>query len=536
MLLFVAVNSSYVHTNIAVRYFYHLCKDKAECSFVEYNINQDFHYVLYDILQYKPSILALSVYIWNRKYIEKITEAVKKIDENIQIIVGGPEVWFDDKKDWPFVDYIVKGEGEYLFLDLCKTHTLNALKDNYPLFELDKLPFAYSSEKIIENKIYYYEASRGCPFKCSYCLSSLDKPIRYSSIDKVFDELSYLFSKKVKLIKFVDRTFNIDIDRCINIIEFCKKNASDTQVHFEIDPTLLCDDIILALNNSKKNLFRLEIGLQSFHPITLQAIGRNFDFEKIDRNLKHLIEKGNCIVHLDLIAGLPFEDYKTFLRSLDKTIYYFPDEIQLGFLKMLKGTRIKEEDEKYNYKYLNNPPYEILSNEFMNFLDIFKLKKIEALIDKLYNQNLLKNTLKYILRKTNPSKFLEKLSDEIDISQNIRMLILSLYEYISKQKVIDNEILINLFRYDIVSKLSEEYLPEEIRYNKEEKQAMKNAIYNYSDFQDLNLNHAKEILRRYKYGFFTIDVEELIFKDQTIFNNNVCIFLKDNIIKMYISF
>jgi len=510
MILLVAINSKYVHTNLAVRYLYQLCKENYPCDYIEFNINQPLQDVLYEILSKKPEYVAISTYIWNRSYVEKLVEGLKKAQKSIKIILGGPEVYFDSLEEWKFVDFIIRGEGEYSFLDLCEHIAAGReyIQKEYPPFDLSKLPFAYKEENLDQSRIYYYESSRGCPFRCSYCLSSIEKGVRFAPLEKVFEELDYLFEKQVRLIKFVDRTFNANKERAIKIIEFCKQKSQATQVHFEIDPTLLDNDIISAINNSKDNLFRLEIGLQSFNPQTLDAIDRFYDIDRIDKNLKKLMENKKAIVHLDLIAGLPFEDFLSFKKSLDKTLLYFADEVQLGFLKMLKGTKIRNEATKYNYEFFKDPPYEVISNSFISFEEIYKLKKIEDLVDKVYNRQYLYYTLRYIFKKVSPSEFFEKLSSKVDSSLNTREFVKELYRAVKDDFVLDKTILKNLFRFDILRRFPEEFLPEELAVSKEEKERIKQAIYQATEYQALG--EPKEIIRRSRACIFEFDIERFI--------------------------
>jgi len=533
MILLVAINSKYVHTNLAVRYLYQLCKENYPCEYIEFNINQPLQDVLYEILSKKPEYVAISTYIWNRSYVEKLVEGLKKAQKSIKIILGGPEVYFDSLEEWKFVDSIIRGEGEYPFLDLCEHIAVGRqyTQKEYPPFDLSKLPFAYKDEKLDTSRIYYYESSRGCPFRCSYCLSSIEKGVRFMPLEKVFEELDYLFKKQVRLIKFVDRTFNANKERAIKIIEFCKQKSQTTQIHFEIDPTLLDNDIISAINNSKDDLFRLEIGIQSFNPQTLDAIDRFYDIDKIDKNLKKLMENKKAIVHLDLIAGLPYEDFLSFKRSLDKTILYFADEVQLGFLKMLKGTKIREEAAKYNYEFFKDPPYEVISNSFISFEEIYELKKIEDLIDKVYNRQYLYFTLRYIFQKISPSEFFEKLSSKVNSNLNTREFIKELYIAIKENFDFDKAVFDNLFRFDILRRFPEEFLPEELAVSKEEKEKIKQAIYRVSpEYQDIG--EPKEIIRRSRACIFGFDIERFI-EDNKIENGDfLYIFFEEKVKKI----
>ncbi|MBC7321458.1 DUF4080 domain-containing protein [bacterium] len=507
MLLFLAINAKYIHTNIAIRYFYHLCKDLYPCKFLEFNINQELSDVLFRIVEEKPKYIAISVYIWNALYVKRLIEGLKKVLKDVKIILGGPEVYFDTQKDWQDADIIVSGEGEQFFIDFC--NAISKGKEfnvkSYKYFDMEKLPFPYKDEKIDANKVYYYETSRGCPFKCSYCLSSLDKQVRFAPLEKVFDDIKYLFDRGARLLKFVDRTFNIDKERAIEIIEFCKKYSKETQVHLEIEPSLLDDDVISALNTTKNGLFRLEIGIQSFKSDTLKAIGRGFvDLGKVDKNIKKLIEGGKCFLHLDLIAGLPYEGFEEFKNSLDKTILYFADEVQLGFLKLLKGTRIRDEAKNYDYQYYSFPPYEVISNRFISYSEIYRLKQMETLVERLYNRKNLFWTLRYIFKRYSPSDIFEKLSYEVDCRKNVKDFLSDLYRTIVRFNFIeDPNILKNLFRFDVLNIYPEDYLPEGLTFSREEKGIIK----------AFKRTQPREMFKNAKIGLFHFDIEELIKKD-----------------------
>lgn len=507
MLLFLAINAKYIHTNIAIRYFYHLCRDIYPCKFLEFNINQELNEVLSKIVEENPKYVAISVYIWNASYVKRLIEGIKKVLKDVKIILGGPEVYFDKIEDWQYADFIVSGDGEQFFIEFCNTITKGKELDikNYPYFNMENLPFPYKEEKIDTNKIYYYESSRGCPFKCSYCLSSLDKMVRFAPIEKVFEEVKYLFDGGVRLLKFVDRTFNINKERAIKIIEFCKKYAKETQIHLEIEPSLLDEDIILALNTSKERQFRLEMGIQSFKSDTLKAIGRGFvDLERVDKNIKKIINGRKCFIHLDLIAGLPYENYEEFKESLNKSILYFADEVQLGFLKMLKGTRIRKELDIYNYQYYSFPPYEVISNRFISYSEIYKLKRIETLVDRFYNRKYLFWTLRYIFKRYKPSDVFEKLTYEVDFKENIRDFLRGLYRSLTRFNFIeDNNILKNLFRFDILNIHPEDYLPEELEFSEEEKGIIK----------AFKKTKSREMSGNARAGLFYFDIEELIEQD-----------------------
>jgi radical SAM superfamily enzyme YgiQ (UPF0313 family) len=345
----------------------------------------------------------------------KIIREIKKILPNLKIALGGPEVSYNSSeimREFEEIDYIISGEGERSTLQLL-TQKIEVVKGVYyrqgedikyngvqdPICDLDEIPFPYTEEEILENKskILYYESSRGCPFNCSYCMSSIDKSVRYFSVERVKRDLKFFLDRGIKLLKFVDRTYNLKKDRYMEIWKYMLDNYNGTTTfHFEISGDLFDEEAISFLEGVPEGYFQFEIGVQTTNQKTLELINRKNDLKKLRENVIRI--KDNIHLHLDLIAGLPKEDYETFKNSFDYVYSLKPEMIQLGFLKILKGTQISEEIEENGYRYLDFPPYEVLSSNSISYGELLKLKKIEKVLDYYYNSEKFVKSVQYILK------------------------------------------------------------------------------------------------------------------------------------------
>lgn len=408
-----AVNAKYIHTSLSVRTLYHYV-NSAEVSFAEFTINEREYDVLSAIYRARPDAVLFSCYIWNIEFILKVADMLKKALPSVTVVFGGPEVSFDSiyyMKKYPFIDAVFYGEGEEtvreflergLDIDGAVIRKNGNIIQNPPrkeICDLNSIPFPYSDEEIeaIKDKLIYYESSRGCPFRCSYCLSSTTHNVRFRDIEKVKHELMSFIRHKVRIVKFVDRTFNADRKRAAQLLRFIAENAAETTFHFEIAADLINDEITEILNSAPKGLFQLEIGVQSTNPRTIAAIDRKTDFDAICRAVKALKTVNSVHIHLDLIAGLPYEDLSSFKRSFDDVFALRPHVLQLGFLKLLRGTKIRLEENRFNYRYSSAPPYEVLSNDFMGFDDILLLKGVEEVFEKFYNSGVFSSAMEYLL-------------------------------------------------------------------------------------------------------------------------------------------
>ncbi|WP_350342698.1 B12-binding domain-containing radical SAM protein [Proteinivorax tanatarense] len=421
--LLIGINAKYVHTNIAIRYLHQKVKDivNIESEIYEPSINNHLDEILAEIFRKKPEVVGFSCYIWNISMVLKICQSLKQILPSTVIILGGPEVSYEGKdffQSHPYVDYIIKGEGEEIFSNI-----IEKLADGLPVYNsvglltrehdggycaevsVSDLPFPYAGEDMqqYKNKLLYYEASRGCPFNCSYCLSSTHKQVKLLPIERIKKELKHL-AQADGTIKFVDRTFNCQNSRTIEILQFIKELETGSTFHLEVTAHLLSMEILEILSAMPKNRVQLEIGVQSTNPKTIKAINRTTNFSILSEKVQSVNHMQNIHQHLDLIAGLPYEDIDSFKKSFDNVVDLKPHKLQLGFLKMLKGSKIKKEAEKHGYKYNKFPPYEILENNYMSYSDISYLKDIEAVVETYYNSHKYDSTIAFILEKYS-SKF-----------------------------------------------------------------------------------------------------------------------------------
>ncbi len=414
--LLIAINSKYIHTNLAVRSL----RAYADCGEIcEYTINENPSAVLADIYRRKPDAALFSCYIWNIGCVLRVAACLKQVLPDVKIILGGPEVTYnaeDVLKKNSFVNMIICGEGERVYKQLCRNgfvpDSINGTvyrKEGHiiknPQMELicdlTEIPFAYTDEDIQKNagKLIYYESSRGCPFRCSYCLSSTIHGVRYRDIETVKSELLFFVRHKVPIVKFVDRTFNADRKRTCELVQFLIDNADETTFHFEVAADIIDENLLALFQSAPKGLFQLEIGVQSTNADTIRAIDRVTDFGKISSAVRRINSFGNIHMHLDLIAGLPYEDLSSFKRSFDDVFALRPQMLQLGFLKLLYGTKIRSQYDKFEYKSLPEPPYEVLSNKFISYDDILILKGVEDIVEKYFNSGVFENAIEFLLKK-----------------------------------------------------------------------------------------------------------------------------------------
>ncbi len=420
--LLVAINAKYIHSNLAV---YCLKKYSKEydnnIEIAEYTINQYTEYIVQDIYKKKPDVLAFSCYIWNIEYVTAIIRDIRKVLKNCDIWVGGPEVsyraaaFLDEYKE---VKGVMIGEGEKIFHNLmekyiegkCDFENINGIvyRNNdkiisnpfETLLDLSEVPFPYDDLDEFKNKIIYYESSRGCPYSCSYCLSSIDKKLRFRDMNLVKKELKIFIDNKIPQVKFVDRTFNCKKSHAMEIWRFIKENDNGiTNFHFEISADLIDEEELELFKTMRPGLIQLEIGVQTTNPLTIKEIDRTMNLDK----LKYVVEKingfKNIHQHLDLIAGLPYEDYNSFVKSFNDVYRLKPEQLQLGFLKVLSGAKMEKKAEDYELVYTTLPPYEVLTTKWLNYDRILQLKSIENTVEIYYNSRQFINSLSYLERK-----------------------------------------------------------------------------------------------------------------------------------------
>ena len=418
-ILLAAINAKYIHSNLAVYSLRaYARKYIEETKIAEYTINQPVDEILMNIYTHRPDILCFSCYLWNISYVEQLIQEIPKVLPDTKIWLGGPEVSYNAGEmlaEYPGLTGIICGEGEETFLELMDYyHTGTDLseicgivyrgKDGNivqtlprPVLDLSTVPFVYEHIEDFRNRIIYYESSRGCPFSCSYCLSSIDKCLRFRDLDLVKREIQFFIDHEVPQVKFVDRTFNCRHDHAMTVWKYIKEHDRGiTNFHFEIAADLLNEEEIELIRSMRPGLIQLEIGIQSANGETISEIKRKMDLEKVERTVSEIRGNRNVHQHLDLIAGLPYEDYDSFARSFDRVYSMRPDQLQLGFLKVLKGSLMHEKTQEYGLVYQDRPPYEVLSTKWLPYADVIRLKNIEEMVEVYYNSGQFRNTMEHV--------------------------------------------------------------------------------------------------------------------------------------------
>ena len=409
-ILLTAINAKYIHSNPAVYSLrayacrYGGSRYEEEIRIAEYTINQPADEILMDIYVRHPDILCISCYLWNISYVEQLIREIPKILPDTKVWLGGPEVSYNAREMlnvYPGLAGVMCGEGEQIFLELLETYAAGNEPEEIltarEALDLSSIPFIYEHIEDFDNRIVYYESSRGCPFSCSYCLSSIDKCLRFRDPDLVRRELQFFIDHEVPQVKFVDRTFNCRHDHAMAVWSYIKEHDRGiTNFHFEVAADLLNDEEIALIRSMRPGLIQLEIGVQSTNPDTVREIRRRMDLTKVEKNVAAVREARNVHQHLDLIAGLPYEDYDSFARSFDRVYAMKPDQLQLGFLKVLKGSLMHEKTEEYGLVYQDRPPYEVLSTKWLSYSDVIRLKKIEEMVEVYYNSGQFRNTMEQL--------------------------------------------------------------------------------------------------------------------------------------------
>lgn len=431
--LIISLNSKYIHAALAPWYLKVCCGPECgEVKVLEHTVNDDPGGVLTSIYREKPDVAAFSCYIWNIGYVTGLVSNLKKVLPGLVIILGGPEVSYDSRETMDIntdIDYIITGEGEAAFPKLVaylngnkQASALEAIEGlcfrnscgtslNTPALirDLDSIPSPYTRDMLeaLGSRIVYFESSRGCPFSCTYCLSSTFAGVRYFSMERVRRELTMLFDKGVRQVRFVDRTFNCNKARAMDIFRHIiglYRSAAEVggkpeiNFHFEAAADLFDGEMLELLAQAPDGLMQMEIGVQTVNESVLEAIDRKTDTGRLCDNVRKLRAAGNINLHLDLIAGLPFEDFASFRTSFNTVYGLAPHQLQLGFLKLLKGTRIRRQADLYGYGFTDYPPYEILFGEYMNFNEMIELKGMEELLDRYYNSGRFADTIRYLLQ------------------------------------------------------------------------------------------------------------------------------------------
>lgn len=553
--LLLTLDSKFIHANLAVRYLKKICKnDDFDIEIKEFTINQKQEYILYEIFSADPQIIAFSSYVWNIEIVKELAYIIKEAKNNIKILCGGPEVSFKTEKfmeSEPSVDYVIFGEGELTFreflLEFQKSEwNFKGIKglayrendkivineERNPIKNLDIINYPYEENDDFQNKIIYYESARGCPFCCSFCMSSIDKKTRFFSISRVKNDLETLLNTKARQIKFVDRTFNADYKRAMEIMEFIvQHNKNNMKIHFEITADIINDEFLKYIKTLPVNMFQFEIGVQSLNDKTLAEINRKMNIRRLNKVVRSIESSKNIHIHLDLIAGLPYEGYESFKRSFDGIYKLHAEKIQLGFLKVLKGTKIYEDAKKHGIRYRNVSPYEVICTKYISADEILKLKNVEELVGKYYNEKYFESTLKYILENMFPEsafEFYEDFSrywqknDLYKMSHSRKELYKIVFDYVKYSNEITDEFIWCL-RYDYVFNNQYEELPVYMSRKTEDKyKSAKRLMSNNLKFQEKYFGKEKDS-RKIINQFRIVDIGNnavlFIYKDKNnIFN------------------
>ncbi|MDF2556983.1 MAG: hypothetical protein K0R71_811 [Bacillales bacterium] len=555
------LNAKYIHTNLALRFLKSYAAPEFQVEIVEFTIKDPVLHVVTELAKCKPDIIGFSCYIWNIEETRKIATLLKKILPNTIIVLGGPEVTFnaaEHLKKIPAIDCIVIGEGEATFKELLyKIQAGSAWDDVYGLawrkgnefvintprekIDLQSLKSAYRFDEDLPNlskRITYYETSRGCPFNCQFCLSSTEIGVRYFNREQAKADLKFLIENGAKTIKFMDRTFNISRSYAMDIFEFLIANHTPgMSIQFEITADIMRPEVIEYLNeNAPAGLFRFEIGVQSTNDNTNALVNRKQNFDKLKRIVTLIKEGGKIDQHLDLIAGLPEEDYDSFRKTFNDVFELRPEELQLGFLKMLNGTGLTRDAEKYGYKAMDEPPYEMVSNDVLPFEDVIHIKQVEDVLEKYWNDHRMDLSIEYLVRNVfeTPFDFFQSFGTYWDergwsrIGHQLEDLFRRLVEFMeaTHPKKLPN--LLNILKFDYLSRQT--YKPRSAWWGHELSKEEKNTIY-YTilenpqlvgeEYRALRLNE-KDLFKHTLLERLSIDIDtyqvnyEIIQKEQNL--------------------
>jgi len=479
-ILLTTLNAKFVHTSLALWSLYQFCReDFPGLKFREFNINQELAWIFGEIYSEKADVVGFSCNIWNIEQTLIITKRLKELAPRTTIIIGGPEVWAEPEQIMlknPQLDLIVIGEGELTLKEWLEQYSKESTEwETIPglvfrrgdslvrtparktIADLNMLPFPYPEDLTdFRLKLVYYETSRGCPNHCQYCLSANERGVRFLGLDRVKAEMLKFIKAEIAQVKLVDRSFNCDLERAKEIWRFLLEHRGVTNFHFEIIGDLLDDESIAILSAAPRGLFQFEIGVQSTNKETLRLISRRMDFEKLKRQVSLLQRNSKVFTHLDLIAGLPGEDYQSFAESFNDSLLIEPNRLQLGFLKLLKGSGLRERAAEFEYHFTEEAPYEVLASHWITYEELWRLKTIEDLLERYYNSDRFTATFKYLIARTdNPFKLFEEFAQwwktrELDQKAH---KVKDLYQYLLEfsQFLNGNDLVIrNLLKYDLL--------------------------------------------------------------------------------------
>lgn len=481
-ILLTAINSKYIHTGLGVRYVREYARKQGyQVALLEETINTPILAVLEQLMAAKADVYGFSVHIWNKPFVYRLVKMVKKLRPEAVVVLGGPEVSFAAERifqEIPVVDYIIQGEGELVFSELLvmleqggavpqhiayvDNGKVNINGGTTVIEDMSILPFPYPDlDKVLaEHKIVYYECTRGCPFKCAYCLSGITRSVRQRPLELVLRDMDRFIAAGVPLIKFVDRTYNLDERYFLPMMEYLAAADTKATFHFEIKADMLSQKVLDFLETVPEHRFQLEIGIQSTHQPTLQAINRKDDWNKLAANVKRLLSFKNMHIHVDLIAGLPFESLTEFRKSFDDVYGLGADMLQMGFLKVLPGTQMENETVVHDLRYMDEPPYEILATKYMPYEDMQLLKRMDNIHDQTGNSGAFKHILAYMIKSFGKGAFAfyEFLTNwwvkngHYPQSHNLKGVAQILYDFIKQGNVFtvaQQQVMLEILRYDV---------------------------------------------------------------------------------------
>lgn len=487
------LNAKYIHTNLALRCLKVAAQPEFEPKIIEYTIKDPAFNIVSDIFQHKADVVGFSCYIWNIEETIRVIRMLRVVSPHTKIVLGGPEVSYD-VHDWlrrvEEIDFIVMGEGEKSFKELLKYFNGDIELDAVPgicyledgkvkihaqpaKIDLRELPSPFRFEEDLPHlgkRIQYIETSRGCPFSCQFCLSSIEVGVRYFNREKIKEDIRYLMANGARTIKFVDRTFNISRSYAMEMFQFLiDEHVPGVVFQFEITADIMRPEVIQFLNdNAPKGLFRFEIGVQSTNDLTNELVKRRQNFEKLKRTVTMVKEGGKIDQHLDLIAGLPEEDYNSFRQTFNDVFAMRPEELQLGFLKLLRGTGLRVEAKKYGYTYVDVAPYEIFANNVLTFDEIIRIKHAEDVLEKYWNDHRMDNTVEYLVTEVfeTPFDFFQNFGTYWEekgwsrIGHQLEDLFTRLEEFLATQQITQLPIIRSLMQLDYLSK--QQFQPRKI--------------------------------------------------------------------------
>ncbi len=556
-ILLTSLNAKFIHTSLSLyslKAFSHEYKE--DIKILEFTINNDLDHCLSSIVTENPDIIGFSTYIWNINETLSLISNLKKVLPNVKIILGGPEVSYNPQNYLEHTDFVVMGEGEKPFYDLlkyfdnkCSLEEINSISykqenevitcSNVDNLDLKDIPFPYDDIDNFQNKIIYYESSRGCPYSCSYCLSSSTNGVRFLSEERVKSDLDFFLKNAPKQVKFVDRTFNAKKSHAIMIWEHIINNDNGiTNFHFEISADSISDDMIEVLKNARVGLIQFEVGVQSTNESTLKEIDRTIKTSKIFEVVKKVIALGNIHIHLDLIAGLPFENFNSFRKSFNDTYKINPDMLQLGFLKLLQGSKLRIDSEKYGIVYRDYAPYEVLKTDCISYLELETLKGVEHMVDLYYNSHKYEHTIKYCESLfVSPFDMYLELHNHLNKNSELLASVSKSYFRTLLYDVTKDDFLKELLRFDLYKNENLNNLPDELLNEKIvlERKCSEELYQDEEIFKEHYKNDItkKQIIRNTRIEKFDYDIIKFIESKKIVKEETIILFDYYNYLKPY---